>query len=163
MLVALIILRSERHCLHSPSVPVLCDSCAIHGPHNSNLARAVLLTGCSPQGPAMFPDHLNTMVQTASHQRRASQQNLANAAAHLLMEPTAKEQPSIWSTPVSPLDLMYSTLHSSGGMEALHSSNAFDQLYSTASTSSDRCLLVPWHIYEVVVGRPVWRPSLYSV
>lgn len=71
------------------------------------------------QSPTMFmsPHHLNTMPYTASNQSRASQQNFANAKAHLLMgsSATAKE-PSIWSTPISPLD----------------------QLYSTASTISDR-------------------------
>ena len=67
------------------------------------------------QAPSMFPDHLNTMVQTPSQQSWGSQQNLMNAAAHLFNDQHASgssKEPSIWSTPRSPLEQLYSTASS---------------------------------------------------
>jgi len=85
------------------------------------------------QSASMFPDHLNTMVQTPSHQSWAGQQNLMNAAAHL-MEHGGKEMggprlgvglgAGLWSTPRGPLE---------------------NPLYSTSSSvmENDRSALLP--------------------
>ena len=64
----------------------------------------------------MYPNHLNTMVQMPTQQSWGGQQNLMNAAAHLM---DAKEMPGggLWSTPRGPLE---------------------NPLYSTSSSVSER-------------------------
>lgn len=55
----------------------------------------------------MFPSHLNTMVQMPSHQSLGGQQNLVNAATHLM---EVSQGGGLWSTPRGPLETpLYST------------------------------------------------------
>jgi hypothetical protein len=93
------------------------------------------------QPPTMFPDHLNTMVQMPSHQSWAGQQNLMNAAAHLMDQGGKDLGPGmgagLWSTPRGPLENpLYST--SSSVMEN-------DRL---ADTSFSIPLRAPWLVWN---------------